>query len=74
MKEYEEFLDLPTMRWPALGQANYAVRLGALYVGSFVLVSLPVSMETYNIQEYPVQAVLAASAGSMAFVTIAVLR
>lgn len=63
----------PTMQ-ATLDVSEYVQRLGILWGGVFVLLGLPISLQSFDMATQPLQIVLSASMGSLTVVAAASLR
>ncbi|KAK9827408.1 hypothetical protein WJX74_000205 [Apatococcus lobatus] len=60
--------------WATLDAQSYAIRFGLIWSGSFMLLGLPIALQTFDPLEQPLETILSAAVGGLVVVSAAVLR
>jgi hypothetical protein len=73
-QELKDLQEAPVFGWAQLSDEEFISRLKYLFGGVWLLVSLPISAVSFPLDQAPFQAILAANFGTLAFLTVLMLR
>lgn len=73
-QELADLKEAPFFAWGQLEDDEFLSRIGKVYGASLVFPSLPIALVTYPLDEQPIQALLSANVGSLAFIILLMLR
>ncbi|XP_038900298.1 protein CONSERVED IN THE GREEN LINEAGE AND DIATOMS 27, chloroplastic [Benincasa hispida] len=74
VNEYSSLKDSVLYSWGELGAGPFFLRLGGLWLGSFIVLGIPVAAASFNPSREPLRFVLAAGIGTLLLVSLIVLR
>lgn len=73
-QELDDLKSAPIYKWAQLENGKFLQRIGLVYTGVFLFVSLPISFTTYPLLSAPIQAIVAANFGTVVLVFCLLIR